>query len=386
MLRRLFCGAAVVCAALALLGAAATAAAPSKVPAGFVGVNIDGPAFPAATGVNLASDAALMRRSGVESVRAVFSWSYAQPYSSFKDVPSSIRKQFVDVGGVPTRFSQIDQIVKASAAQGLTVLPVVIYAPSWDATGASASDLPRPARDGPYAAFLRALVLRYGPHGSFWKGSRHATPITEWQIWNEPDISYFWPTQPFASTYVALLKSASAAIKRADANAKVVLAGLPNDSWKYLQQIYNVKGAKAAFDVVAAHPYTAKPSGVITILRYDRIVMNNNGDTQKPLIATEAGWTSSQGQISTPGFSPATTEQGQAQNTAKLIALLAANRTKLGLGGFYLYSWASTDSADGSAIGGPGFNYAGLLQYSNDSLTPKPALAAFKQAALAIER
>ena len=391
MLRRVICGAVIAWAALTLLTATATASPPSKVPRGFVGVNVDGPAFPAAAGVDLSSQTALMRRSGVQSVRAVFSWAYAQPYSSFNDVPSSLRAEFVNVDGVPTRFSQIDQIVKAAAAQGLTVLPVVLYAPSWDVTGAGASSIGRPATDGPYAAFLRALVLRYGPHGSFWKGDSHPVPVTEWQIWNEPDLSYYWPTRPFAPTYVALLKAAHAAIKRADPGAKVVLAGLPDVSWQYLQQIYDVKGAGAAFDVVAVHPYTRTAGDVITILRYNRIVMDNNGDRKKPLIVSEAGWTSSQGELKTaPGITFATTEQGQAQDTTKLIAALAAYRVKLGLGGFYLYTWASTDSADGdgldTAIGALTFNYAGLLDYADGRLTAKPALAAFKRAALAVEQ
>jgi hypothetical protein len=390
MLRRMICGAVILCAALALFTATATAAPATQVPTGFVGVNVDGPAFPAAAGVNLSGQTALMRRSGVQSVRAVFSWAFAQPYASFADVPANLRSEFVNVGGVPTNFSQTDQIVRAAAAHGLTVLPIVVYAPPWDLTGATITAVGRPATNAPYAAFLRALVLRYGPHGSFWKGNAHPVPVTQWQIWNEPNIDYYWPTQPFAPTYVAMVKAAHAAIKRADPSAQVVLAGLTGVSWVALQQIYQVPGARAAFDAVAAHPYTRTAGDVIKILGYDRIVMNNHGDRAKPLIASEAGYTSSQGHLDAPGITWATTPQGQAQDTTKLIAALAKYRTTLGLGAFYLYTWAGIDTNDANglavAAGALAFNYAGLLHYANGHLSAKPALAAFARAALAIER
>ena len=52
-------------------------------------------------------------------------------------------------------------------------------------------------RRGPYAAYARALVQRYGPDGSFWTGQHRRQPIRQWQIWNEPNLMFFWP-RPFA--------------------------------------------------------------------------------------------------------------------------------------------------------------------------------------------
>ena len=45
-----------------------------------------------------------------------------------------------------------------------------------------------------------------------------------------------------------------------------MLAGLPNYSWLELGRIYRVPGARNLFDVVAVHPYTKTPQGVLTIL------------------------------------------------------------------------------------------------------------------------
>ena len=365
--------------------AIATAPAPAPVPNGFVGVVVDGPMYPdTAAGVDLQQQFALMEKAGVESVRVVFDWANAQPYASWSQVPAADLADYTNVGGVPTDFSQTDEIVGLAARYGLTVLPTVIYAPTWDLIDARAVPFSfgRPAQDGPYANYLTALIDRYGPRGSFWDGYPQKVPIRQWQIWNEPNIGAYWPTQPFAKTYVALLKAAAGAIRRADPGAKVVLAGIPNYSWKALETIYRIPGARAAFDVVALHPYTAKPAGVITILRYVRAVMDRNGDTDKPMIADEISWPSSIGErVDSVGFDIGTTEKGQAANIAAVLPMLADDRRSLNLAGFYYYTWASQPGATGLI-----FDYAGLLNFTGGALTEKPAFSAFEQAALAIER
>jgi hypothetical protein len=91
----------------------------------------DGPIF--SPGVNLPRQLDRMVASGVESLRVAFSWSDAQPYASWADVPASLVGQFTSgVGGVPTDFSATDRIVGLAARRGLSVLPVAMYAPSWD--------------------------------------------------------------------------------------------------------------------------------------------------------------------------------------------------------------------------------------------------------------
>ncbi len=356
---------------------------PSAVPHGFVGMNVDGPVYPpAAPGIDLPQQFATMEAAGVESVRVVFDWAQAQPYARWSDVPAADVSVYANAGGVPTDFSQMDEIVSLAAQRGMTVLPTVIYAPRWDLTGASSHSFGRPARDAPFARFLTDLVDRYGPEGSFWSyRSGPIEPIREWQIWNEPNFRAFWPAQPFAATYVDLLAAAHQAIKRADPDAKVVLAGLPNDVWAELETIYKVRGAGSDFDVVGVHPYTATPAGVITILEYVRDVMDANGDSAKPIIADELGWPSSQGRASAGApLDLITTEAGQAIKTAAVLPLLARYRTSLDIAGFDYYTWASQAASDGYA-----FTYAGLFKYSRGALRAKPAFIAFTRAALRIE-
>ncbi len=55
-------------------------AAPLPVPAGFVGMNLNGPLFRTGDGISLADQMANMVRAGVQTIRVTFSWQDAQPY------------------------------------------------------------------------------------------------------------------------------------------------------------------------------------------------------------------------------------------------------------------------------------------------------------------
>lgn len=338
----------------------ATAAA---TPFGFVGMNVDGPLLD--PGVNLTPIFSRMESTGVEAVRTTFNWAAAQP-----------------VQGGPIDFSQTDALVGDAAARGMTLLPVIIYTPEWDAQPHDPGTLAIPADDAPYAAYAAALVRRYGPHGSFW--AAHPTlprlPIRAWQIWNEPNFNYYWRA-PFAASYVALLAAAHAAIRQADPGAKVVLAGFPDQAWQSLDAVYQIKGARNDFEIAAAHPYTQKPANVIRFLQFVRAAMKAHGDARKPLLVTETGWNSSHGHQPADGFCCQTDEQGQMARVKAELPLLAANRTRLNLLAFYYYTWAGDEHT-----GAPSFNFAGLFDDVNGTLRAKPVYNVFRAGVLGLER
>jgi hypothetical protein len=376
---RLAAGLACACA----LAAPASANASASVPEGFVGVNVDGPLFPrTAPGVDLGRQMGRMVSAGVESIRVVFDWAYAQPYRDWSEVPGDQMSQFVDINGIPTRWGELDQIVGAAAIHGITVMPTVLYAPGWDLAPHPSFSFGIPQRNGPFASFMTDLAQRYGPNGSFWQTLTPPAPIRDWQIWNEPNINVFWPKQPFQKSYAALLRAARNAVKAVDPRAKIVLAGLPNYSWKQLAKLYKtVPGISKLFDIVALHPYTKDPKGVITILRKARQVMNAAGDARKQIIADEISWPSSLGK--TPhsnGFDIATTPAGQARKLAQMLPLLARDRHSLNLAGFFYYTWAGLDDSNGGS-----FDFSGLLHFDSGKFTAKPAFRAFRKAALAME-
>ncbi len=203
-------------AALAL-AAPAHAAAPRN----FYGTNWDREIATAPDGVQ---DEAFqrMRTTGVETVRTSFRWDLAQPTE-----------------GGAFDHSITDAVVARASQRRLRVLPIVIVAPRWARIG---DDTFAPPRDrSEYAAYLTALVGRYGPTGTFWSENPELPrlPIRAWQIWNEPHLPFQWSVGPgvdWAKGYARLLRGASRAIDDADAGAQVVLAGLSNDSPLYLTE------------------------------------------------------------------------------------------------------------------------------------------------------
>lgn len=357
-------------------GAAPATAAP-RVPRGFVGVMIDGLSPPDSP---IDTEFPIMVRSGVESVRVPFHWLDGQPYRSFADVPPEQRSAFRDVRGVPTDFGRFDRLVRAAAVRGIKVWPVLTVAPSWAAKYPGDPASP-PVGTTAFAAYASALVGRYGSRGSFWRENPRLprVPIRDWQLWNEPNARTGWRDPKWGPAYMALVRTARRAIKRTDRRARIVLAGLLNASWIDLRTIYRQRGARRLFDVVAIHPYTREPRGLITIARRVRRTMKRHGDRRKPLAITEFGWPSSRGK--TPQFGFETTEAGQAVRVGRALRLLGRARTELRLSSVHLYTWLSEDEPSPVS-----FDHAGLRTNTASGVTSKPALASFRTAALRLER
>ncbi len=363
----------------AVARASVARAAPAAVPQGFVGVDVDGPLITPDSTLKLSNQMRAMVANGVQSIRIAFNWAAAEPYAKWSQLPAEDRGRYADIAGVPVDFSTTDAVVSAAARYHVSVLPTVLYAPGWDAV-----DNPRgvdyPKRPGPYAAYLTALIGRYGPHGSFWADHRSIPrqPIREWQIWNEPNQDYYW-RQPFAADYVALLRASHPAVHRADPGAKVVLGALTNTAWISLAQIYRQPGARGLFDVAAVNGFTKLPANVLVYLRYVRDAMNRGGDSTKPLLATEVSWPSAKGRTSQP-YDFLTTEAGQARDIAAVLPLIGAQYKALGLAGFDYYTWIGSEAKRGIA-----FSYAGLLADRERTVHVKPALAAFRTGVLRLE-
>jgi len=368
-----------VLALLLIAAVPATAKAPRKVPAAFMGVVGDGPLLYDSS-VDLPNQFDRMVGNGVQTLRLMFNWSQAQPYQSFDQVPPDQRDRYRDENGVPTDYALMDQVVTASATRHIALLPEVQIAPAWAARHPGQFASP-PSDPEQFAAFMGALTRRYGPGGSFWTEHPELTaqPIRYWQIWNEPSFNTFWSDQPFADDYVALVRASRNAIKAVDPGAKIVLAGLPNKSWNSLEKIYKA-GGKDEFDIAAFHPFTAKVDGVRTILEKDRKVMSKYHDSKKPLWVTEMSWTSAKGKT-TVNYGNEQTEKGQAKNLAAAYKMLAKYRGKLHIGRVYWYTWLSRDTQRDYP-----FDWAGLFRIRDGKLTAKPALKAFRQTAMSLQR
>jgi hypothetical protein len=355
---------ALLTALLALLAIApAAAAAP---PRGFYGVMWDRAASSAPP---TAQDEqwALMARSGVETVRTAVPWAAAQPAAG--DAPD---------------FTETDRLVELSARHGIDLLPVVLGTPGWAARNPADPSSP-PARPADYAAYLRALVARYGPDGSLWaeRPDLPRRPVREWQIWNEPHIGLYWSTRgrsrnAWAPEYARLLRAAKAAIEDVDPGATVVLAGLADFAWRHLTRLYR-HGIRNDFDVASFNLFTARPRLVLKGVGLMRRSLRRGGEPRKPIWLTETTWPAAKNRVAVPraAWQRAwyTTDAGMARRVTQMYALAERERRRLRLGRLYWYTWGSSYRGDDL------FDYSGLLSYRDGAFTRRPALAAYAASA-----
>lgn len=345
---------------LLLATAAPAAAAERSVPRGWLGVIADG-ALTGGEAASFDSEFDGMVSAGVESVRTSFYWNEAQP----------------EEGRAPD-LSRYDAVVASAARRRLVVLPIVHRTPGW--ASRNPADLYSSPRDeAPYAAFLTALVGRYGPRGSFWseRPELPKVPIRDWQVWNEPDLTRYWAEQPFAKAYVRLTRAADAALKAADPGSRTILAGFPNESFNALAKVY-AAGGRGTFDAVALHPYTGKPRNVVKLLELARRVMRRNGDGRMPVWITELSWPAAEGRVKgTRGFE--TTERGQASRLRDGLRRLAAARKRLRIERVFWYTWLSTNAGPNS------FEYSGLRRLKAGRPVSARSLEEYRRAARRLE-
>jgi hypothetical protein len=323
----------------------------------------------------------VMATSGVTTVRAPIYWRDAQPIRRLKDVPPDWRRLFRSVHGRPTTFTETDRLVAAAARAQIDLLPTVLDAPPWASRHPGMYNSP-PAGVRTYAAFLRALIGRYGPNGSFWDEHPDIPkqPLRDWQLWNEPDHLRYWSDQPYVRDYVRLARAARRAIKDADPGARVVMAGFADRLWDSIATVYRAR-AKGVFDVVAIHPYTFEPRNVLRAVQFARRELRRAGDGERPLWLTEVTWSSGRRRGHTP--SPfETTPSDQAARLARVFPLLLENRRALGIQRIYWETWLSTDRDHNNP-----FNFSGLRALRPDgTVREKPAFAAFRRVALRLKR
>ena len=161
-------------------------------------------------------------------------------------------------------WSERDRMIGGLASKGIRSLPFAFGSPSWVGNGARRASPDRHlGRDTAWQNFLKAAVARYGPGGTYWApGGKYdqdfgtsapTVPITQWQVWNEPNLKKFFSpgstTQQTANKYAKLLALSHDAIKAKDPKATIVLAGMPSTpdaaesakAWDFLNALYNVR-------------------------------------------------------------------------------------------------------------------------------------------------
>lgn len=309
-------------AVLCLLATAGSASA--AVPADFVGVASDD-VFAGSTAYR-DSTLSAEGRAGIGLIRRTFEWS------TIERSPGTYS------------FANYDKYVADTARHGISILPILYQPP-----GFRSSAPRRHARHGVYppksyaamGRFGAALASRYGSNGTFWTEHPEVPrrPITAWQVWNEPNLRYYWPRGPNAAQYTRLLKATGSAIKSVDPAAEIVTAGLADSHLRgtvslkrFIAGMYRAR-ARGAFDTLGLNAYAVNVAQLGASLRRVRRLMGSHGD-RSPIWITELGWCDRG-----PRSRFCVGARRQARLIGQAFAYVGRKRSSLRLRGLVYFTW-----------------------------------------------
>ena len=240
----------------------------------------------------------------VEASRGVYDWSRVDPVVT-NDLANGLDINAILLGtpgfyatvletdGEPARPDQRGPF-KMTAVQAAT--PEGLYS----AIFSDGSDIPGPGKqintDNVWARYVFAAVDRYRPDGVMSKAEDWPAGwgIRYWEMWNEPDLPWFWDSS--LEDYARLLKVGYLAAKHADPRAQVLFGALANNSeWlSYYDEVLDIydsdkaSPASAYFhDIVATHSYFYAWQSWFHVFRAANVMGDHGLD--KPIWLNESG-------------------------------------------------------------------------------------------------
>ncbi|MBI2619835.1 MAG: cellulase family glycosylhydrolase [Ignavibacteriales bacterium] len=175
-------------------------------------------------------DMELLKRSGINLLRISFGWDAIEAQKDEYD------------------WLFWDDYVRIAAEEyGITLIPYICYTPMWNSTGDTTNFWNHTPKDyEEFGQFVYDLVMRYKK----W--------IKSWELWNEPDIHWYWSGD--SKDLARLTKIGSQAVRKADPDALVVLAGLAHDV-NFTKSLFRDHGISPYVNVVNIHNYYETWSG-----------------------------------------------------------------------------------------------------------------------------
>ncbi len=238
----------------------------------------------------------MVQDAGFKWVRQSFPWN---------DIEISGKGDFVDRRGPGpwvSAWAKYDRIVEGCLKHGLQIIARLDSPPVW-------SRLP----SDDLQAFPKGPPANYSDYGDFVSNlaSRYKGKISYFQIWNEPNLIGEWGGHPInPEEYVALLKIAHDRIKQVDPQAVIITAALAPTAERSIRNLNDVlflegmyrAGASKYFDILSTMLYGLGQSPGerrtdLNRLNFSRPillrrVMEQNGDSSKPIWISEYAWIS----------------------------------------------------------------------------------------------
>jgi polysaccharide biosynthesis protein PslG len=204
-----------------------------------------------------------------------------------------------------------DDLMAAAAHERVDVLAILGYATPWS-TSDPGGDVHAPPRDDrDYAAYVHAVVDRYGPGGDFWEGDGPERPLRAVELWNEPWAHFFFKPDPDPERYAALARAGARAVRDAADGVDVLV---PADLLEvrtdgqirpWFSTLLEADGSLPELvDGWTVHPYpsprSASPdAGGDPRFGFDRVTEINRiavrAGAERPIWITELGWTTATG-------------------------------------------------------------------------------------------
>ncbi len=211
------------------------------VPALALAAGLPDPVLPQGVGVNIhftrghEQDLDLIAAAGFRVIRMDFGWAGIERKKGEYD------------------WSDYDELTRNLERRGLRPYYILDYSnPLYEETvtsknpitGEEQRDTASPQRPESVAAFARWAAASV----QHFKGRS-----VLWEIWNEPNIS-FWKPKPDVRQYAALALATGKAIRAVDPQAIVVAPATSELPWPFLEELFRA-GALEYLDAVSVHPY-----------------------------------------------------------------------------------------------------------------------------------
>jgi len=247
--------------------------------------------FPAGVGVNIhfitghQRDLDLISAAGFKWIRMDFDWAQIErqtnefDWSAYEELTANLEKR-----GMHAIYI-LDYSNPLYEEKAVSTNPL---------THQSQTDIASPQHPESIAAFGRWAAAA----ATHFRGK----PIL-WEIWNEPNIS-FWKPKPNARQYADLALATCKAIRGANPKAGIIGPACSTFDWPFLQRFLE-SGVLQYLDAVSVHPYRPPNRSPETAAAdYQKlrglIERLGNDDRQKkvPIVCGEWGYSSHQGGVS----------------------------------------------------------------------------------------
>lgn len=222
-----------------------------------------------------AQDAELSRRGGATVARVTFDWRWAEPNPGQWDL------------------ARYDALYRELTARGIRPVWVLLFAPHWawddsvrcDQWHEDCTYPPARTHDADWKAMVETVVRRYPQSAAI-------------EVWNEPNLHWFWQPKADPVRYTELLVEAHDVVKAVDPQMPVLggsVLDLPvtNETEVSLADFVGTiyaQGGGPAMDGIAVHLYPhAYEDWVRSGLDHIRAVRDSAGDATKSIWVTEVG-------------------------------------------------------------------------------------------------